>query len=56
MKARKSTKRLACRALSTHKCASCQKIPKRMIIEIGKDYPWCARCWREYLKDTKHIA
>ena len=51
MKARKSIKRLACRALNTRKCANCQKVPKRMIIEIGKDYPWCARCWREYLED-----
>ena len=56
MKARKSTKRLACRALSTRKCAGCQKKPRRMIIEIGQDYPWCARCWREYLKDVKSIA
>lgn len=56
MKARKSTKRLACRALSTHKCASCQKVPRCIIVEIGKDYPWCARCWREYLKDVRRTA
>ena len=57
MKARKSTKRLVCRASGiSNKCAGCQKVPKHAIIEIDKNYVWCKRCWREYMKDVRNSA
>ena len=53
---KKRSRRVSLASGIDNRCAGCRKTPKHAIIEIDKNYVWCKRCWREYMKDVRDSA